>query len=313
MTSKKDTFPILVYLLALFSYIAASLFIRATTLDSLNLSFYRFFASCLALFPFAIIYRKEFDLVTIIISFFSGFFMSYGSIAWVIAIRETSIASADIIISTWAFVAIFLSAIVFKTRPSRLVIISLFVAALGLAIMILGQRHSTYTSGYGNFLAFVSGCFYAFYIIAMYKIKGTTNPFALLFWCSLGASTSLFLVMVLFYELSFPTTGNDYFSILMLALVMQIGGIGLTTYATKKLPVLTISLLSLLQPIFAAMLGFFVFDEHLSFLEVVGISITLLSLFIPNLDKMNKVTLSHWKRGRKLRHLQSQRKKMHHH
>ncbi len=313
MTQKSNTVPIIIYLLALLSYIVASLFIRSTTLDSINLTFYRFFIPTVALLPVAYKYREQFDKKTLLMSLFAGAFMSFGSVAWVIAIRETSIASADIIFTTWAFVSIFLSALIFKTRPSRLFIVSLFVAAIGLATLIFGQQHSAHSTPYGNFIAFVSACFYAFYIIALYKIKQNINPFALLFWCSLGASVSLFIAIITFFELEIPQTANDYYSIFMLAFILQICGLGLTTYSTKKLSVLTISLLSLLQPVFAAMLGFFVFAEHLSPLEMLGIAITLLSLFIPNLDKMNKVTISHWKRGIKLRHLQAQRKKMHHH
>ncbi len=304
MINKSTAFPVLTYLLALLSYIVASLFIRATTLDSMNLTLYRFLAATIALIPFAYKYRLDFDRKSIIICFFSGFINSFGSFAWVVAIRETSIASADIIFTTWAFMSIFLSMLVYKVKPSRFFFIALLVAALGLTILVLGQKDSTHSSLYGNFFSFLSAFFYAIYIVSLYKIKANLNPFTMLFWCSLGSTVALFLTIVLFLEIELPKTYNDYYSIFMLAFILQICGLGLTTYSSKKLSVLTISLLSLLQPVFAAVLGFFVFAEHLSALELVGISVTLFSLFVASLDKMNTQTLRLWKKGKKVERME---------
>ncbi len=300
MNTQSNTFAIFIYLMALLSYIVASLFIRSTTLDSINLTLYRFLVAAMLLLPLAIKYWHQFDKKTLLIAFFAGFMNSFGSVSWIIAIRETSIASADILFTTWAFMSIFLSMLIYKSKPSRFFFIALIVAALGLTILVLGQKNSAHSSLYGNLFSVLSAFLYSLYILSLYKVKSQINPFALLFWCSIGSAVAIFLTIIFFFEIEIPTSTNDYYSIFMLAFILQICGLGMTTYAAKKLSVLTLSLLSLLQPVFAAMLGFFVFAEHLSALEMLGIAITLFSLFVANLDKMNKQTLKHWKLGRKV-------------
>ena len=287
MENNKSTLgPTLLYLLALLGIIVGGMVVRITDLSAFNLGFYRLFTASIILLPFGIKYRHEYNKKDLAVSLLSGVFFAFSVACWNVAVTTTSISSSGLILNMWVFISLVLCAVVFKEKISKYSILGMLVSVAGLIVMVTGQKDSGVSTAFGNFMAFGSAATYAFYILTTYKVQEKLNPFGLLFLSSLGGAAVLFVCAFFVEGIQVPNETNDFIAVLTIALVAQIGSLGLINIVLGKLPVVTVSILSLLQPVMSSCLGFIVFREVLAPMEILGIAIVISGIFVSDYEKI---------------------------
>lgn len=125
-----------------------------------------------------------------------------------------------------------------------------------------------------DFIAVLSGLFYALVFITMKRVREFYEPLEIsTFNVSFGS------ILLLPFFLKNPASAS-VFEILALGLIPTAIPFTLFAYGIKYVRVQRAPIISLVEPISAVLIGFLYFNEVLSLIQLVGISLVLLSIFI---------------------------------
>ncbi|MBW3583540.1 MAG: DMT family transporter [Euryarchaeota archaeon] len=209
----------------------------------------------------------------------SGVFFGIDLALWHGSIHFTSVANATIL-TNFAPIFVTIYAFVAGERFRPLFLVGL-ATALGGSTLLVGSslevdRHHVF----GDALGFTSAIFYGAYLFAVSRLRRTFTAGAVMAWGGVGAATVLFVVAVAAGDVLLASTLVGWGLLLGLALVSQVGGQGLITYALAHLPAAFSSVALLMQPAVAAAAAWLVLDEPLGLVQGVGAAIVLLGIVL---------------------------------
>jgi drug/metabolite transporter (DMT)-like permease len=169
------------------------------------------------------------------------------------------------------------------TRLAARQVFALFLAVAGMAIIYLDQLSISRTSALGIAALFLSTAIFAVSSVWLKRLTAdvTLDPF-----CQTGGTLlfamPVFFVIWLVFDGQVPTSiGMDSsVAVVYLAVLGSVGGFTLYFYILKHMSVITISLITLITPVFAIAIGTFFLDEPLTARLVVGSATVLMSLVI---------------------------------
>lgn len=205
----------------------------------------------------------------------AGVLFSGDLVFWHLSILHTTVANATtfanfspviVTIGAWWFL---------KERivPAFLVGLAIAMGGVGVLMGTSFTINPAYLQGdlYGLTTAF----FFASYILAVRMIRGRVSAARIMLGST--AVTAVCLgVVVLFLEPNFwPHSLADWSVLVLLAWISQAGGQGLLAYALGHLPAGFSSLIILLEPVAAALLGWLILSEGLTPMQGVGAAIIL--------------------------------------
>jgi drug/metabolite transporter (DMT)-like permease len=127
----------------------------------------------------------------------------------------------------------------------------------------------------GDLLGLLTAVFYAGYILSVAHLRLRFSTVVIATWSSLVGSLILLPVALLAGETFIPVTAQGWSVLITLALVSQVGGQSLITYALAHLPAAFSAVGLLLQPVIATLLAWQIFGETLSVGQAVGGMIVL--------------------------------------
>lgn len=140
--------------------------------------------------------------------------------------------------------------------------------AIGGGVLLMGgsyelsARHFT-----GDLLALVGGVFYGGYLILVDRARTTLQPLPLLLLATVFAVPPLLGISAALGETIWPSVWTP---LLILAISSQVVGQGLLVYSIGVFPPLVVGLALLTQPIVSATVGWLVYREALTALDIVG-------------------------------------------
>ena len=155
------------------------------------------------------------------------------------------------------------------------------VAVAGTAVMIGGQSEvAGPNAAWGDALAAIAAAAAAGYLAVGRSVRARVDLAGYLAFVHLGAAALLGLTIVVFgLPLSNgPAQTSDWLAIVYLGLVPGVIGHGLLNWAVRHLPVHTVSLAILLEPIGATALAVVVLDRTVAGAEVAGAAIILVGV-----------------------------------
>lgn len=211
--------------------------------------------------------------------------------AWHLAILRTSVANATLL-GNLAPIFVTLGAWVFLRQrvPSR------FFLGLGIALagawLLTGARIGGSSRQFqGDLLAVLTAAFYGGYQLGVARLRQSWPPGRILFWSSLVCAPVLGILALLAGESLTPTTPRGWGVLLGLTLTAQVFGQGLITYGFAHLPAGYSSLTLLVQPIVAALAGWWIFHESFTPTRALGGAVVLAGLLLakrPALDSRSR-------------------------
>jgi len=187
--------------------------------------------------------------------------------SWHIGIEMTRLGNATLFGNAGSIILLFWGFIVARMLPKGFEWLAI-VCALGGAGILLGRSLEISAETFvGDLFCITAGLLYAVYLLTLQKERGQFGSWSLLVWVSIFACPYLLGLALILGEPVWPT---DWTPVIVLFVTSQLIGQGLLVYSLGHFPPLIIGLALLTQPAIAAVIGYFVFDEVLSALDVVG-------------------------------------------
>lgn len=285
MIRKNETKYILLVFLAICFLATGGILVKVSELPPINTGFYRVLISIPLLLPFVGKEIRNISKNDMLLMFFAGVFLAGDLILWNISFFFTSVANANLLANLVPLVIIPFSFFIFKEKISVKFFIGALITLVGIFILVSGKAVITRDSLYGDMLAFLTSFFYAFFLLTVYKVRERVSATVIMFVSAFGSVITIFISMIFIEGIYFPSNLSDWLPLIGLAIFSQILGQGLLSFCLGKVNVVLSSILVLLQPIVAAIYAWIIFGEMITKIEMIGILISLIGVYVVKLQK----------------------------
>lgn len=266
------------------------IFVKLSPLPPINTGFYRLLFSIPMLLPFI----KKSDLqslsykqvVTIVLA---GAFLAGDLTFWNSSFSYTTVANSNLLVNLTPFTVIPVSYFLFKEKMTPKFLLGGLVTLLGVFVLMANKVTVSPERLLGDSMSLGASVFYAMFMITVYKLRDTVKSNVIMFLSAFG--TLLVLAAVIFFTEGFyvPKNFEELWPLLALALVSQILGQGLLAYCLGKVNASLSSLITLSQPVVAALYAWVIFQEHLNLQSIIAIIITLTGVYLAKTQTSNKL------------------------
>lgn len=210
----------------------------------------------------------------------AGFFFAVDIIVWHLGIFKTKLGNATLIANCASLLLAIYGIVLARKLPPPMQGAAIALAFAG-AALLMGQSFELSPEHFeGDWLSLLAGLFYTFYLLAMIRVRESSES-----WSSLAlasGSAALFLLPAAWFagEQIWP---GDWTPLIVLALSSQVLGQGFLTYALPHFSPLVIGLALLLQPALSALAGWVAFDEAMTPLDYLGGAMVMAALVLVRL------------------------------
>jgi len=187
--------------------------------------------------------------------------------SWHIGIGMTRLGNATLFGNAGSIVLLFWGFIIARALPKGTEWLAIVFALSGAAILLGRSLEISTTTFVGDLFCVTAGLLYAVYLLTLQGARGQFGSWSLLVWVSVFACPVLLALALALGEPVWPT---DWTPIVLLFVSSQLIGQGLLVYSLGHFPPLVIGLTLLTQPAIAAVVGWSVFGEVLTWLDIVG-------------------------------------------
>ncbi|MFF3746967.1 DMT family transporter [Streptomyces kronopolitis] len=208
-----------------------------------------------------------------------GLFLAADLCLWNISFLYTSLAEANLLANLVPFIIAPLLFFLFGDRIPWKLLFPALLALGGLYILVilgtgLDPRHLR-----GDVLALMTAVFYALFLVVTKGLRERYEATRIMATLSLACAAACFVVAAILGESLWPTTVKGWLVLIALAATSQVLGQTLMAHAVKFLRLQLAAVYVLLQPVAAAAYGFVLFGQQLSWIQLSGIAILLISIF----------------------------------
>lgn len=166
----------------------------------------------------------------------------------------------------------------FGERTNSQKVAALLISLVGIYFLV-GAGAGAGFSMTGASLAFVSGLFYAYYILTVsYSGIKEMNSFVLVFYVSVFNALTLVIICIFTGQLNLDFNGTALFSVLMITLVVNILGMVALQEGLKRINPSTATILSTFEPLTSLVVGVALLNETISWHHGVGSVLILISV-----------------------------------
>jgi drug/metabolite transporter (DMT)-like permease len=121
----------------------------------------------------------------------------------------------------------------------------------------------------GDALSLTTALWYAGYMLAVRKARAMRSAAQVMLWSSAAGAPLLLLAALALHEPIIPAGPGGWLACMGLG-VVHVAGQGLIAWALGRLPAATASVVVLVQPVLSAVLGWLVFAEPMTPLQILG-------------------------------------------
>jgi drug/metabolite transporter (DMT)-like permease len=196
--------------------------------------------------------------------------------AWHYSVFLTSVTNATVLANTTPGVVAITAWLLFRERPSRAFVLALVLAIGGAIGMGLAKGSGGRGSDpqLGDALALLAAVFYGLYFVAIRIARRRARASTLMLWTTISGAPVLLLTGVLMRERLVPAGAAGWWAGVGLG-VMHVAGQGAIAWALGRAPATTTSVVMLLQPIVAGLLGWLLFGEQIVPLQALFAAVVL--------------------------------------
>ena len=171
--------------------------------------------------------------------------------------------------------------IIFKDKISRDKVVSLILSTIGIALFFEGSINIT-----GLFMAFLSGVFFAAYLLFMDKSKlNTIYPFKITFYTAVFSSAYLFIFGIISKNIVFTMTFKGWFFTILVAIFVSFLANTFVALGVKYVGPTVTSIVGMLEPITSIVMGIMFLNEPVTFRNILACVLILLGVLIVTLAK----------------------------
>ncbi|MFZ5719368.1 MAG: DMT family transporter [Pseudomonadota bacterium] len=205
----------------------------------------------------------------------AGLFFALDLGFWHYGVHYTSVANATVLTNLTPVVVTAFAWIFLRQRPRFLFLLAVAAAVCGASLMAIEKGGGALRNQpLGDLLSLITAFWYALYFLTMAQGRRTESASRLMFWAGIVGAPLLLAAAVALGEPLAPATLGGWVACLGLG-VMHVAGQGSIAWAMGRLPTPTASVVVLIQPVVAAILGYVLFAEAIGPLQGLGAAITL--------------------------------------
>ncbi|MCE3037629.1 DMT family transporter [Helicobacter sp. faydin-H20] len=262
--------------------IYASVLVKIVDISPIVLGFYRVFFAIPVFLFFAI---KKTNLLKIsykdmFLMILAGLFFGADLIFFNTALHHTSVTNVNLICSLVIFVLTPIGIFFFNERLKPNFLIGAGIAILGIFILIKGKADESVATTYGDLIASLSNICYSIFLALIYSLRKKYTTMVLMFFVCIGASLVLGITGEIKEGFAIPANYEQWFYVLLIVLFGQILGQGFFGYIMGKISTQASSIILLLSPLTAAIMGFLILREVIGIFEIIGMFIMIFGVYI---------------------------------
>ncbi|MBL8161368.1 MAG: DMT family transporter [Anaerolineae bacterium] len=221
----------------------------------------------------------------------SGVFLAAHFATWILSLEYTSVLISVVLVNSHPIWVALLEIFFLRARLARLVVIGLVIGILG-SIIVAVPSGGVVALGdnplLGIVLAITGAITVAVYFVIGRKLRGKLSLLPYI-WLVYGCSAIVLLLVVALMRI--PVTGysvQGYIWIVAMALVPQLLGHSSFNYVLKYFPATYVGIAVQLEPVFSAIIAFFLFSESPLPLQIVGSATILAGVVLASLGQSQK-------------------------
>ena len=271
---------ILLELIAVCFCASSGVFVRYSALGPVNTAFYRMFFALPMLFLLA---GKELwktparDIPKLLLA---GVFFAADIILFNLSITKTSIANTNLFTNLTIFTVVPVSVLVLKEKMPKHLITGAAISLAGVVLLVLGKAEPSASSYAGDLLACGASVFYGLYLLVSYRLREQYSGNVITFFCLISCLVIMPLYILPVEGFQIPHGFHELWPLLGLAVCLQVFGHNLMAYCQGKVSVNLSSVICLTQPAVAALYSLAFFGERLTLMEIGGICVVVLGVYI---------------------------------
>ncbi len=210
----------------------------------------------------------------------AGLFFVLDLAFWHYGIVMTSVANATVLCNLTPVVVTLFAWIVWKQRPGRSFVLALGLAVAGAFAMAAGADGGQGTNPLlGDLFSLSVAVWYAAYFLAVKAARRTAGALRVTFWATLVGTPLLLAVALALGEDIIPAGPGGWLACAGLGL-MHVVGQGGVAWALGRLPTSVTAVTILIQPVVAALLGWWIFAEALTPVQAIGGVLVLIGVVL---------------------------------
>lgn len=281
MTSAK---PYFILILGVVSVSFAAVFIRLADAPPLVIATYRLVIASSVLIPLTLVRSgktlKKLSRSDVLLILLSSVFIALHFALWITSLSYTTIASSVVIVTSHPVFVAIISYFLWGERLNRLTILGIVVALVGVVFINYGGFTLNPRAIIGDLMALLAALSMGAYLIIGRQIRGRISILPYLASIYAGAALLLLVASLSSGQALFGYSGTTYTMLFLLALVPQLIGHSSLNLAVRLMPVTTVSVGILGEPVIAIALGYAILGEGITTIEILGSLLTLGGIFI---------------------------------
>jgi drug/metabolite transporter (DMT)-like permease len=194
---------------------------------------------------------------------------------WHYGLHYTSVANATVLTNLTPVVVTLVAWLAFRQRPRLGFVAAVLLAVAGAWLMAAarGGRPGP-DPPLGDALSLVTALWYALYLVSVGVARRRAGAARVMFWSTLLSAPLLLVAALAMDERLIPASAAGWAACAGLGLV-HVAGQGTIAWSLGRLPATLASVVVLVQPVVAAVLGWLLFAESLSPLQALGGAVAL--------------------------------------
>ncbi len=256
----------------------------------------RFIIATLIISPYLLI---KFKKLNIKVTATAGLLLYWGLHFQTLGIAQTSMAKSGFLTVFYAIFTPIILVVAFKETIRKSFWALLLLALLGIALLC---EFSISNFNIGDFYVLISAFFFSCHILWIDKRAQKEDPINFNFWqCPFIALPAFIwayftegcVSIAPLFEFQKLGQASSISGFLILSVFSSLVAFSIQISAQKKLRAHTVSLIFLLESVFAALFGYFLFNESLSAMALTGATLVIAAVaLIPVLTRPKKLRLS---------------------
>ncbi|MEK5186023.1 DMT family transporter [Solibacillus sp. FSL W7-1324] len=283
--------PYIPIIIGVISVSLSAIFVKLASADSGVIAFYRMLFSILIMLPWFIMkYSNEIKVLSKrdwIFSSIAGVFLSFHFILWFESLNYTSVASSTVLVTMQPLFAFIGTYLFFKEKITLQTFIAGGIAILGSVLISWGDFQISGTALYGDILALIACALITGYLLFGQDVRKRLSLVTYTMVVYSVSTITLFFYIIIKGESFGPYPAIDWMWFILLAIIPNLLGHNLFNWALKWTSTNVISIAILFEPVGAALLAIFIFNEYLTVSQIVGGLVVILGimLFVVDLKK----------------------------
>ncbi|MGN4127069.1 DMT family transporter [Lysinibacillus sphaericus] len=284
--------PYIPIFIGVISVSLSAIFVKLANAETGIIAFYRMLFSVIIMAPlFLWKYTAELKQLSKrdwLFSSIAGIFLSFHFILWFESLNYTSVASSTVLVTLQPLFAFVGTYFFFNEKITVKTIFAGVIAIVGSVLISWGDFKLSGSAFYGDMLALIACALITAYLLFGQDVRKRLSLVTYTMIVYMVSTITLFLYVLIKGESFGPYPTIDWIWFILLAIVPNLLGHTLFNWSIKYVSTNVVSIAILFEPIGAAVLAIFIFQEYLIATQIIGGLVVILGIILFVIDE-NKI------------------------